>query len=123
MRRRPSRAPVSSPGRAVRAFDGLRFRRQLGHRRAEGPEVVDHGLVDQHVAIGQEQDAFLAPGERALAVAAQVGGVALAIDAKTDEVARWYRRFGAQPLLDDPLKLILPLAVVADALASSGTRP
>ena len=49
-------------GRAVRAFDGLCFRRQLGHRRAEGPEVVDHGLVDQHVAIGQEQDALLAPG-------------------------------------------------------------
>ena len=48
------------PGRAVRAFDGLRSRRQLGHRRAKGPEVVDHGLVDQHVAVGQEQDAFLA---------------------------------------------------------------
>ena len=43
--------------------------------------------------------------------------------AKNDEAAHWYGRFGAQPLLDDPLKLILPLAVVADALASSGTRP
>ena len=49
--------------------------------------------------------------------------VALAIDAKSDEAARWYERLGAQPLLDDPLKLILPLAVVAEALASSGTRP
>ena len=72
---------------------------------------------------GLGSDLLLAAGARALAVAAEVGGVALAIDAKNDEVARWYGRFGAQPLLDNPLKLILPLAVVADALASSGTRP
>ena len=66
---------------------------------------------------------LLAAGERALAVAAEVGGVALAIDAKSSEAARWYARFGAQTLLDDPLKLILPLSVVADALASSGACP
>ncbi len=35
---------------------------ELGHRLPEGPEVVDHGLVDQDVAIGEEEDAFLAPG-------------------------------------------------------------
>ena len=34
--------------------------RELGHRRTEGPEVVDHGLIDQHVAVGQEQDALFA---------------------------------------------------------------
>lgn len=66
---------------------------------------------------------LLATGERALAVAAEVGGVALAIDAKSAEAARWYTRFGAVALLDEPLKLILPLSVVADALASSGGRP
>ena len=37
----------------------------------------------------------LAAGERALAVAAEVGGVALAIDAKSSEAARWYARFRA----------------------------
>ena len=46
--------------RAVRAFDGSGFRRQLGHRRAKRPEVIDHGLVDQNVAVGQKQDALLA---------------------------------------------------------------
>ena len=61
---------------------------------------------------------LLATGERALAVAAEVGGTALAIDAKDENAARWYERFGALPLLDDPLKLVLPLVVVADA--SSG---
>ncbi len=57
-------------------------------------------------------DLLLASGVRALAVAAQVGGVALAIDAKDAKAARWYERFGAIRLLDDPLKLILPLSTI-----------
>jgi len=61
-------------------------------------------------------DLLLAAGVRALAVAAEVGGVALAIDAKDADAAAWYVRLGAQPLLDDALKLILPLDVVAAAL-------
>ena len=61
-------------------------------------------------------DLLLAAGARALAVAAEVGGVALAIDAKDRSAMRWYERFGAVSLLDDPLKLILPLAVIAEAL-------
>ena len=65
-------------------------------------------------------DLLLAAGERALAVAAEVGGVALAIDAKDDEAARWYARFGALALLDDPRKLILPLIVIADAIGTAG---
>ena len=61
-------------------------------------------------------DLLLAAGARALAVAADVGGVALAIDAKEQGAVRWYERFGAVPLVDDPLKLVLPLAVIAEAL-------
>jgi GNAT superfamily N-acetyltransferase len=57
-----------------------------------------------------------AAGRRALAVAAEVGGVALAIDAKDERAAAWYQRFGALRLLDDGLRLILPLATIADAL-------
>jgi GNAT superfamily N-acetyltransferase len=56
---------------------------------------------------------LVAASKRALAVSAEVGGVALAIDAKDEKAARWYGRFGALPLLDDPLKLVLPLAVIA----------
>jgi GNAT superfamily N-acetyltransferase len=67
-------------------------------------------------------DLLLAAGERALAVASEVGGVALAIDAKDEKAARWYERFGALPLLDDPLKLILPLAMIADAIRAAGRR-
>jgi GNAT superfamily N-acetyltransferase len=59
---------------------------------------------------------LLAAGARALAVAAEAGGVALAIDAKDARAARWYQRFGALSLLDDPHRLILPLSVIADAI-------
>jgi GNAT superfamily N-acetyltransferase len=61
-------------------------------------------------------DLLLAAGERALRVAQQVGGVALAIEAKDERAAAWYQRFGALRLLDDPLKLVLPLETIRAAL-------
>ena len=67
-------------------------------------------------------DLLLAAGERALAVATEVGGPALVIDAQDEHAASWYERFGAVSLLDDPLKLILPLAVFTDALRMARTR-
>jgi len=42
--------------------------------------------------------------------------VALAIDAKDDLAAGWYERFGARRLLDDPLKLVLPLDTIRSVL-------
>ena len=57
-------------------------------------------------------------GARALSVAMEVGGVALAIDAKDQRAAEWYMGFGALPLLDDPTKLVIPLQVIADELAA-----
>ena len=65
---------------------------------------------------------LLAAGERSLAVASEVGGVALAIDAKDLNAAAWYERFGALRLLDDPLKLILPLDTVAAAIRAAAER-
>jgi hypothetical protein len=61
-------------------------------------------------------DLLLAAGERALAVAQLVGGVALAIDAKDEKAATWYERFGALRLLDEPLKLVLPLDTIREVL-------
>jgi GNAT superfamily N-acetyltransferase len=62
---------------------------------------------------------LLAAGARALAVAAEVSGIALAIDAKDASAATWYARFGALKLLDAQLQLILPLSTVAEAIASA----
>jgi GNAT superfamily N-acetyltransferase len=55
-------------------------------------------------------------GERCLRVANEVGGVAMLIDAKNERVAQWYSGNGALALLDAPFSLVLPLAIVADAL-------
>jgi hypothetical protein len=49
-------------------------------------------------------------------VADDVGGVALLIDAKNEEAARWYEGYGALVLDDAPLSLVLPLATAANAL-------
>ena len=81
-----------------------------------GRLAIDRSLQGQ----GLGGDLLLAAGERALAVSAAVGGIALAIDAKDEKAAKWYERFGALSLLDDPLKLILPLGVIAAAIATAG---
>ena len=77
--------------------------------------AIDRAMQGQ----GLGGDLLLAAGERSLAVAAEVGGLALAIDAKDEKAARWYERFGALALLDDPLKLILPLGVIADVTTAA----
>lgn len=63
---------------------------------------------------------ILAAGRRCLLAATQVGGVALLIDAKNERVAKWYASYGAMPLNDAPLRLLLPLATVQDALQRAG---
>lgn len=63
---------------------------------------------------------LLAAGRRCLRVAAEVGGTAMLIDAKNETVAAWYVSYGAMPLLDAPLTLLLPLDVVAAALKAAG---
>jgi GNAT superfamily N-acetyltransferase len=83
-----------------------------------GRLAIDRSMQGQ----GLGGELLLAAGERALAVAAQVGGVALAIDAKDEQAAKWYERFAALRLLDDPLKLILPLGTIAEAVATAGRR-
>jgi GNAT superfamily N-acetyltransferase len=59
---------------------------------------------------------LLAAARRCLRAATEVGGVALLIDAKNLPVAQWYTSYGAVPLEDAPLTLLLPLATAAAAL-------
>ena len=59
---------------------------------------------------------LLSAGRRCLLAAAEVGGVAMLIDTKNERVAAWYARFGALPLLDAQLSLVLPLSTVQAAL-------
>jgi GNAT superfamily N-acetyltransferase len=108
-----------SPGSIEFARVPANLTRKLGRYEVPvfrlGRLAVDRSVQGQ----GLGGDLLLAAGERALAVAAEIGGVALAIDAKDENAARCYERFSAQPLLDDPFKLILPLSVIADAIVTA----
>ena len=95
------------------------------------PEIIRRGLarhdvpgfrlarlaVDRKVqGQGIGGQLLFAAGKRCLLAATEVGGVVLVIDAKNEKVARWYATYGAVPLLDAPLTLVLPLATIEAAL-------
>jgi GNAT superfamily N-acetyltransferase len=56
---------------------------------------------------------LVAAGNRCIRAASEVGGVALLIDAKNERVSQWYAKYGAKPLSDAPLSLILPLETIS----------
>jgi GNAT superfamily N-acetyltransferase len=102
---------------------------------ARTPEFVRKGLARHDVPVfrlgrlavasaaqgkGLGGQLLLAAGRRCLLAAAEVGGVALLIDAKNERVASWYASFGAIPLADAPFVLLLPLATIQQALKAAG---
>jgi len=98
-----ARSPVIvRRGLARHDIPAFRLARLAVDRRAQG-----HGLGGQ---------LLLSAGRRCLLASAEIGGVAMLIDAKNDRVAGWYASYGAVPLLDAPLTLLLPLATIEAAL-------
>lgn len=102
---------------------------------ARTPEIVRKGLARHEVPVfrlgrlavdrrfqgqGLGGQLLLAAGRRCLLAAKEVGGVALLIDAKNEQAAHWYESYGAVPLKDAALSLLLPLDTVASALKASG---
>jgi GNAT superfamily N-acetyltransferase len=125
-------AVADSDGRTILGFYSL-CPASLEYARA--PETVRKGLARHDVPVfrlarlavnravqgqGLGGQLILTAGRRCLLAAAQVGGVALLIDAKNERVAKWYASFGAIPLTDAPLCLLLPLATMHDALQRAG---
>ena len=99
------------------------------------PELVRRGLARHEVPAfrlarlavdlstqgkGLGGQLLLAAGRRCVLAAAEVGGVALLIDAKSDRAAHWYERYGAMRLLDAPQSLVIPLATFESALNAAG---
>jgi GNAT superfamily N-acetyltransferase len=80
-------------------------------RLAVGRRFQRHGIGGQ---------LLLAAGRRCLLASAEVGGAVLVIDAKNERVAGWYAGYGAVPVLDPPLSLLLPLATIEAALKKAG---
>lgn len=98
---------------------------------ARTPEIVRRGLGQYQIGVyrlgrlavnlklqgqGLGGQLLLAAGRRCLRVAEEAGGTAILIDAKNDRVAAWYASYGAMPLLDAPLSLLLPLKLISNAL-------
>ncbi|HYA40014.1 MAG TPA: hypothetical protein VEF34_01820 [Syntrophobacteraceae bacterium] len=99
------------------------------------PDVVKRGLARDDVPVyrlgrlavdklmqgkGLGGRLLLSAGRRCLRASLEVGGVALLIDAKSEGVARWYAGYGALPLLDTPLSLLLPMAAIRMVLEAAG---
>lgn len=80
-------------------------------RIAVNRSVAGHGLGGQLLA---------AAALRCLRVANEAGGVLLIIDAKGERAAQWYASYGAEPLRDSPLTLVMPLATFAGSLRARG---
>lgn len=102
---------------------------------ARSPEIARRGLgrydigayrlgrLATHIDLqgqGLGGQLLLAAGRRCLRVASEVGGTVLLIDAKNERAADWYASFGALPLHDAPLTLLLPLDLVAAAIKATG---
>jgi len=102
---------------------------------ARTPEIIHRGLARHDVpgfrlarlavdrrfqGQGLGGQLLLAAGRRCLRASAEVGGIALVIDAKNARVAAWYASYGAMPLLDAPLTLLLPLATIEAVLKRAG---
>ena len=102
---------------------------------ADTPELVRRGLARHDVPgfrlarlatdfrwQGQSLGGQLlaAAARRCLRAAAEVGGVVLIIDAKNDHAARWYASYGAVPLNNRPLTLVMSLATFAADLKAAG---
>lgn len=96
--------------------------RKLGRYEVPVFRLARLAIARSHQGRGLGGELLLAAGTRALMVAAEVGGVALAIDAKDAHAVRWYERFGAMRLLHDQLKLILPISVIADAINAASKK-
>ncbi len=102
---------------------------------ADTPETVRHGLPRHDVpgfrlariavdlrfqGQGLGGQLLAAAARRCLRAAVEVGGVVLIIDAKNRRAAQWYSVYGAVPLNNKPLTLVMSLATFASSLKAAG---
>lgn len=88
------------------AFSGFRLARLAVASAHQGRQLGGHLLAR---AVGRCQK-----------VSAEVGGTALLIDAKDEKGAAWYRLYGAVPLDDRPLSLVITYAEFDRARVAAG---
>jgi GNAT superfamily N-acetyltransferase len=95
-------------------------RRGLGRYDVPGFRLARLAVARETQRKGLGGQLLLAAGRRCLRASSEIGGVIMLIDAKNESVAEWYASYGAVPLLDNPLSLVLPLATVYEVLKNLG---
>jgi GNAT superfamily N-acetyltransferase len=98
--------PAMTKGLARHEVSGFKLARLATDHAVQG-----HGLGGQLLA---------AAALRCLRLAGEGGGILLIIDAKSERAARWYASYGAEPLREMPLTLVMPLATFAPGLRTKG---
>lgn len=109
-----------APGAVTYADTPQKFRRGLAQHDVPGfrlARIATHLSVQGQGLGGQ---LLASAARRCLLAAAEAGGVLLIIDAKNDRTATWYTTYGAVPLNNRPLTLVMSLATFAAELKMAG---
>jgi GNAT superfamily N-acetyltransferase len=96
------------------------IRRRLARHDVPGFRLARLAVDRKFQGQGIGAQLLFAAGRRCLWASTKVGGVVLVIDAKNERVAGWYATYGAMPLLDAPLTMVLPLATIEAVLKKAG---
>lgn len=106
-----SQVPLAArpSGAGHHALSGIRLARLAVSKDYQGQQLGGHLLAR---AIG-----------RSIRVSSEIGGTALLIDAKDTKGAAWYALYGAMPLDDQPLSLVLSYAAFNKARMAAGLSP
>jgi GNAT superfamily N-acetyltransferase len=109
-----------SPASVAYARTPESVRRGLARHEVPGFRLARLAVDRRFQGQGLGGQLLLAAGRRCLLASFEVGGVVLVIDAKNERAAQWYSSYGAVPLEDAPLSLLLPLATMKAALLAAG---
>lgn len=111
-----------APGALAYADTPEMIRRGLARHDVPGFRLARLATQFQLQGKGLGGQLLAAAGRRCLRAAANVGGVILIIDAKNDHAANWYTAYGAVPLANTPLTLVMSLVTFATELKATGRR-
>jgi GNAT superfamily N-acetyltransferase len=95
-------------------------RLNLGRHDVGGFRLARLAVIKSLQGQGLGGELLVAAARRCMRASQQVGGTAMLINAKDEKVARWYISFGAVPLNDAPLSLLLPYSLLIAALRRAG---
>ncbi|WP_235068144.1 GNAT family N-acetyltransferase [Asticcacaulis sp. YBE204] len=94
--------------------------RGLARHEVSGFKLARIATDTSVAGLGLGGQLLAAAALRCLRISEQVGGRVLIIDANNERAAAWYGKYGAEPLKNHTLTLIMPLATFASGLREKG---